>query len=109
MRVGTNPFATQIDEESLDSDYRSLILEIAKESGREAAKEAVRAVLEGLSNQTVVAPEFLTVEHAGMYIDKSKDAMTCLLKQGQIPIIKIGTRVYIAKKDLDTYMLNHRQ
>jgi hypothetical protein len=35
--------------------------------------------------------------------------MTALLKQRLIPIIKIGTRVHIAKKDLDVFMLSRKQ
>jgi len=85
------------------------MLEVAKESGKEAAQETARLVIEGLNKQAHVEPGYFNIVDAGRYVGKSLDAMTCLLRQHEIPIIKIGTRVHIAKKDLDTYMLNRRK
>src|ERR1039458_3969413 len=75
----------------------------------EISKRTAKLVIEHLEGKKTIQPEYFTVEDAGLYIEKSKDGMTALLKQRLIPIIKIGTRVHIAKKDLDTFMLNHRQ
>jgi excisionase family DNA binding protein len=75
----------------------------------ELAKRTAKLVIEALEKKKTIQQEYFTVEQAGTYIGKTKEGMTALLKQRQIPIIKIGARVHIAKKDLDTYMMNHRQ
>jgi len=75
----------------------------------EISKRTAKLVIEHLKSKKSVQPEYFSVEEAGLYIGRSKDGMTALLKQRLIPIIKIGARVHIAKKDLDTFMLNHRQ
>jgi excisionase family DNA binding protein len=98
--------AVQIQDIEL---FRSLTLEVARESARDAAQQTARLVLEGLRKQRSVQPEYFLVEHAAMYISNTEDAFRSLLKEGKIPIIKLGTRIYIAKKDLDTFMMNNKQ
>jgi excisionase family DNA binding protein len=68
-----------------------------------------RRGIEHLKRKKAIQPEYFTIAEAGLYIGRSKDGMTALLKQRLIPIIKIGARVHIARKDLDTFMLSHRQ
>ncbi len=75
----------------------------------EISKRTAKLVIEHLKGRKAIQPEYFTVAEAGLYIGRSKDGMTALLKQRLIPIIKIGARVHIAKKDLDTFMVSHRQ
>src|ERR1022692_2153676 len=75
----------------------------------EISKRTAKLVIEHLKGKKAIQPEYFTIAEAGLYIGRSKDGMTALLKQRLIPIIKIGARVHIAKKDLDTFMLSHRQ
>ena len=87
----------------------SKIFELYEPLLDEISKRTAKLVIEHLKGKKAIQPEYFTVAEAGLYIGRSKDGMTALLKQRLIPIIKIGARVHIAKKDLDTFMLSHRQ
>lgn len=85
------------------------MLEMYEPLLEEISKRTAKLVIEHLAGKKTIQPEYFSVEDAGVYIGRTRDGMTALLKQGRIPIIKFDARVQIAKKDLDTFMLNHRQ
>src|ERR1051326_1025821 len=97
------------DQSNLFVTGRNEMFEFYEPMLDEISKQTAKLVIKHLEGKKTIQPEYFTVEDAGLYIGKTKDGMTALLKQRLIPIIKIGPLVHIAKKDFNSFMLNHRQ
>jgi excisionase family DNA binding protein len=65
---------------------------------RVAAK--VRAELNG-DHAEAVKPRLFTVEQAGSYLGRSKEAVQHMIASGKIPTVRIDRRVFIDVRDLD--------
>jgi excisionase family DNA binding protein len=53
-------------------------------------------------------PEYFTRREACAYLRLSLKTLERRVRAGQIPIIKVGTAVRLARADLDRFMAAHR-
>jgi len=60
----------------------------------------VRAELIG-DHSEAVRPRLLTVEQAGSYLGRSKEAVEHMIASAKIPTVRIDRRVFIDVRDLD--------
>lgn len=65
--------------------------------------EKVKAAIssDGLKN---LQPALLTVKEAGVYLGRSEQAVQHLIFQKELPVIRVGRRVHLARKDLDKWI-----
>ena len=51
-----------------------------------------------------VAPVLLTVKQAGVYLGRSEQAVQHLIFQRELPVVRVGRRVHLHKRDLDMWI-----
>lgn len=74
----------------------------------EFAHEIARMVAEQIQ-QYVAGPELLTVERAAEKLDCSVEQVRRFLASGRIPSVKIDSRPRIHRKDLERFIIKHKQ
>jgi excisionase family DNA binding protein len=74
----------------------------------DALGERVAAkVLAGLAQRGTAAavnPRLLTVEHAAVYLDRSKEAVQHLIAEAKLPVVRTDRRVFLDVRDLDRWI-----
>ena len=63
----------------------------------------VKAELSNLSTARV-RPALLNVKEAAVYIGRSEQAVQHLIFQKDLPVVRIGRRVHIDRRDLDAWI-----
>jgi excisionase family DNA binding protein len=51
-----------------------------------------------------VQPALLTVKQAAVYLGRSEQAVQHLIFQKDLPVVRIGRRVHLDRRDLDTWI-----
>jgi excisionase family DNA binding protein len=67
----------------------------------------LRAEIEHLSHRSV-APALLTVREAGIYLGRSEQAIQHLIFQRDLPVVRVGRRVHLDRRDLDAFIEKHK-
>lgn len=62
------------------------------------------------NNQTLPCnPRLLTLEQAGTYIGRTKEAVHSLVATGRLPTVRTDRRVFLDVKDLDRWIEEHKK
>lgn len=75
----------------------------------DAIAERLLERLHGAAPSSTTPPELLTLEDAGKLMGRTKDAMRSLTRSGEIPIIRCGRVIHIARKDIERWIADHRE
>ena len=51
-----------------------------------------------------IQPALLTVKEAAIYLGRSEQSVQHLLFERQLPVVRVGRRVHLDRKDLDTFI-----
>ncbi len=51
-----------------------------------------------------VEPVLLTAKQAGIYLGRSEQAVQHLIFQRELPVVRVGRRVHLHKRDLDAWI-----
>jgi excisionase family DNA binding protein len=51
-----------------------------------------------------VQPALLTVKEAGVYLGRSEAAIQHLIFERQLPVVRVGRRVHLHRRDLDAFI-----
>lgn len=51
-----------------------------------------------------VKPVLLTVKQAAVYLGRSEQSVQHLIFQKELPVVRIGRRVHLDRRDLDTWI-----
>jgi excisionase family DNA binding protein len=54
-------------------------------------------------------PRLLTLEQAGTYIGRSREAVQSLVATGKLPTVRSDRRVFLDVKDLDRWIEEHKK
>ena len=71
------------------------------------AAEVVAKVKDALSahlGKPSVQPVLLNVKEAGIYIGRSEQAVQHLVFRRELPVVRLGRRVHLDRRDLDTWI-----
>jgi excisionase family DNA binding protein len=60
-----------------------------------------------LRSQTVL-PALLTVKEAAVYLGRSEQAIQHLILQKILPVVRLGRRVHLDRRDLDAFIEKHK-
>lgn len=95
------------DGTSIEKNYRSgdPILEAL-------AKAVAAEVATLLKEQAVHAPEvkpiLLTVKQAAVYLGRSEQSVQHLIFQREVPVVRVGRRVHLDRRDLDSWIEKYK-
>jgi len=64
----------------------------------------VRAELSHLDDRPRVQPVLLSVKDAGVYIGRSEQAVQHLIFEKELPVVRVGRRVHLDRRDLDAWI-----
>jgi excisionase family DNA binding protein len=65
----------------------------------------------GLNSPPIITPissDYLTLEQASAIVQLSPWTLRVRIKRGQLPAIRIGRRIVLARRDLDAFMQSHK-
>jgi excisionase family DNA binding protein len=82
------------DGTAFDGLAKALALEIAERLRPEIARLTAPSV----------QPALLTVKEAGIYLGRSEQAIQHLVFERQLPVVRVGRRVHLDRKDLDAFI-----
>lgn len=54
-------------------------------------------------------PRLLTIEQAGVYIGRTREAVQSLVATGKLPTVRSDRRVFLDVKDLDRWIDEHKE
>jgi excisionase family DNA binding protein len=70
-----------------------------------AVAEEVAAMLKGqLARPVEIQPVLLTVKQAAVYLGRSEQAVQHLIFQRGLPVVRVGRRVHLDRRDLDIWI-----
>ena len=52
----------------------------------------------------VIQPALLTVKEAALYLGRSEQSIQHLLFERQLPVVRVGRRVHLHRRDLDAFI-----
>lgn len=52
----------------------------------------------------VIQPVLLTVSQAGVYLGRSEQSVQHLIFDKQLPVVRVGRRVHLDRRDLDAWI-----
>jgi excisionase family DNA binding protein len=61
------------------------------------------------ASSPTMRPRLLTVEQAGIYIGRSKEAVQHMISSGKLPTVRSDRRVFVDVEDLDGWIREHKQ
>ena len=67
----------------------------------------LREEFQRLRSQTVL-PALLTVKEAAVYLGRSEQAIQHLILQKLLPVVRVGRRVHLDRRDLDAFIEKHK-
>ena len=79
---------------ALEALARTLAAEIAEMLKPEIARLAAPSI----------QPALLTVKEAAIYLGRSEQAVQHLIFQRELPVVRVGRRVHLHKRDLDAWI-----
>ena len=79
---------------------------IAKAIAEEVAG-LLRADIARLAEPSV-QPALLTVKQAALYLGRSEAAVQHLIFQKDLPVVRVGRRVHLDRRDLDAFIEKHK-
>ena len=82
------------DGTTFDGLAKALATEIAERLKMDIARLAVASV----------QPALLTVKEAGIYLGRSEQAIQHLIFERQLPVVRVGRRVHLDRRDLDGFI-----
>jgi excisionase family DNA binding protein len=63
----------------------------------------LKAELVHLGGNNIV-PTLLTVKQAGVYLGRSEQSVQHLIFQNELPVVRVGRRVHLDRRDLDAWI-----
>lgn len=75
---------------------------LAKEIAEEVAG-LIRSDLARLSEPTI-QPALLTVKQTAVYLGRSEQSIQHLIFQRELPVVRVGRRVHLDRRDLDVWI-----
>ena len=70
-----------------------------------AVAEEVAAMLKGqLARPAEIQPVLLTVKQAAVYLGRSEQSIQHLIFQRELPVVRVGRRVHLDRRDLDIWI-----
>ncbi|MBV9761910.1 MAG: helix-turn-helix domain-containing protein [Acidobacteriaceae bacterium] len=70
-----------------------------------AVAEEVASMLKGqLARSVEIQPVLLTVKQAAVYLGRSEQAVQHLIFQRELPVVRVGRRVHLDRRDLDKWI-----
>jgi excisionase family DNA binding protein len=64
----------------------------------------VKAELEQFEQAPHVQPVLLTVRDAAVYLGRSEQSIQHLIFERELPVVRVGRRVHLDRRDLDTWI-----
>ena len=86
------------DATALDILLKAVATEVAAKVREEVARLSM----------PVVQPALLTVKQAAVYLGRSEQAVQHLIFQREIPVVRVGRRVHLHRRDLDAFIERHK-
>ncbi|MBY0504441.1 MAG: helix-turn-helix domain-containing protein [Bryobacteraceae bacterium] len=68
------------------------------------AERVAARVRAELSARTAVVPVLLNVKDAGVYLGRTEQAVQHLIFQKELPVVRVGRRVHLDRRDLDAWI-----
>jgi excisionase family DNA binding protein len=56
-----------------------------------------------------VRPALLTVTEAAVYLGRSKQSVQHLIFEGSLKVVRFGRRVHLDRRDLDAWIVAHKE
>lgn len=82
------------DGSGFDGLAKALAVEIAERLKPEIARLAV----------PVIQPALLTVKQAAVYLGRTEQAIQHLIFERLLPVVRVGRRVHLDRRDLDAFI-----
>ena len=86
---------------SSDSTLKSLVSTIAEEV---AAKVKSEITFHMEHTAARVRPTLLSVKESAVYLGRSEQAVQHLIFEKQLPVVRVGRRVHLDRRDLDSWI-----
>lgn len=83
----------------MDSGFDKFMRVIAEE-----VAAIVKAEIAHIHEHPAVTPMLLNVKEAAVYIGRSEQAVQHLIFQKDLPVVRIGRRVHLDRRDLDAWI-----
>jgi excisionase family DNA binding protein len=64
----------------------------------------IRAELSGSGLSTRIQPALFTVKEAAVYLGRSEQAVQHLIFQKELPVVRVGRRVHLDRRDLEAWI-----
>jgi excisionase family DNA binding protein len=108
-KPGQKGWFTTFDSTALEREHR--VVDPAVEVlARVVATEVafiVKKQLAQLANENP-QPALLTVKQAAVYLGRSEQAVQHLIFQKELPVVRMGRRVHLDRRDLDAFIEKHK-
>jgi len=72
------------------------------------ADEVAVLLRESMARENSVEPVLLTVKQAAVYLGRSEQAVQHLIFQKDLPVVRVGRRVHLDRRDLDAWIEKHK-
>lgn len=68
----------------------------------------IRMELSGGGLSPRIQPALFTVKEAAIYLGRSEQAVQHLIFQKELPVVRVGRRVHLDRRDLDAWIENNK-
>jgi excisionase family DNA binding protein len=68
------------------------------------AAELAAILKEQVARPYVIEPALLTVKQAAVYLGRSEQSVQHLIFQKDLPVVRVGRRVHLDRRDLDAWI-----
>lgn len=98
-----------MDGTALERQYRVTdpVVEVLARVVAAEVGHIVKKQLEQLANENP-QPALLTVKQAAVYLGRSEQAVQQLIFQKELPVVRVGRRVHLDRRDLDAFIEKHK-
>lgn len=79
------------------------VLEVLAKTVAAEVLEIVKAEIERVSNGNV-RPALFTVKQAAVYLERSEQSIQHLIFQEELPVVRVGRRVHLDRRDLEAWI-----
>jgi excisionase family DNA binding protein len=62
-----------------------------------------------MNEQKTISPRLYSIKDAGKYLGRSEWSMRRLIWAGHLPSVRIGGRIHLDVKDMDTLIEQHKE
>lgn len=80
------------------------LIEVLAQTIAEQVTAKVNVALSDMRDRPHVQPVLLSVKDAGIYIGRSEQAVQHLVFQRELPVVRVGRRVHLDRRDLDAWI-----